>query len=466
MFCEQCGAELNEGAKFCSSCGAKIGGASDSSSQRASYSSERRDGFRGTPRGLFGGIFTGINSMMQRAADTQAVKEDVIKFIPEYLAELSEDELRDVAYLTITTHKYFVQKMGFIGTDAISKAFGETITLSKFTRTMGEMNLQAPDDVLQIAAKITSDFDKIPGFEYFRTSVNASGVFIKNLEPSVYNEIFKRQQEKFGEHAKLKDVVDCFTDEELYEPYNAYYLSAFFINNAFRKYSIVLDKYEEATSAQFYSCRRLKQAEKIGLGELGTVDLIYREDGKQVLVNVLDGVFYEVEVFDGNIKTKDQSIKAQKEPIYTIPVKEIDFFKVEGEYHRDSITSGGGTDYLMTTAAGYSGIGGSYHSDIKTEIRVEDTRAVVMYTKSGKRKYNYNALGLFEKILPDKEIDIVKAGRMQAPTNKIDESNEAEKKGTHDDIMEKFEKLEKLKSAGLITPEEYERKRSALVDEL
>ena len=43
---------------------------------------------------------------------------------------------------------------------------------------------------------------------------------------------------------------------------------------------------------------------------------------------------------------------------------------------------------------------------------------------------------------------------------------EAEKKGTHDDIMEKFEKLEKLKSAGLITPEEYERKRSALVDEL
>ena len=120
----------------------------------------------------------------------------------------------------------------------------------------------------------------------------------------------------------------------------------------------------------------------------------------------------------------------------------------------------------MTTAAGYSRIGGSYHSDIKTEIRVEDTRAVVMYTKSGKRKYNYNALGLFEKILPDKEIDIVKAGRMQAPTNKIDESNEAEKKGTHDDIMEKFEKLEKLKSAGLITPEEYERKRSALVDEL
>ena len=158
-------------------------------------------------------------------------------------------------------------------------------------------------------------------------------------------------------------------------------------------------------------------------------------------------------------------------PIFKIPVADIDFYKIEGEYHRDTITSGGGTNYLMTSAAGYSGIGGSYHSNIKTEIRVEDTRAVVMYTKEGKRTYSYDALGVFEKILPDKEIDVVKAGRMQASTNSIVDKetvnvSQTENKGSSDDIMEKFEKLEKLKNAGLITSEEYEKKRSAYLDEL
>ncbi len=49
---------------------------------------------------------------------------------------------------------------------------------------------------------------------------------------------------------------------------------------------------------------------------------------------------------------------------------------------------------------------------------------------------------------------------------KIGGESDSSSQRTHDDIMEKFEKLEKLKSAGLITPEEYEKKRSALVDEL
>ena len=403
--------------------------------------------------GVFAGIkkrTSGIVKDISNAVDNRAAKSaDAASFkayMPEYISGRSDEELAEIAYFIISRHKYFSFLLGFNCDQMLSREFSENASFAAIRSAVAANNVSgATDRVIATMNRLLADFSNHPAFEGFKGyQINTGKVLADTIEAALYNEIHKRYSARFGDRATLRDVMQYFSDEELYLPHNAYYLCSFCGN--ITPHTKSLDFYDSSTSHMFFENRAILNIENSTIGPMNMNDTVVRGDGKTVLIKVVDGVYYEkVKSASAIIRTKQDYLDAVSDLNFAISVDEIDFYKEEGGFQRGPAGPAAGPGYQQPYPQG-------------------GPRAVVMYTQRGKRIYSFASLGTFERVLPEKSNDIVKSKMLSSAlgNNAAGMMNN----GMDGDVVQKFEQLEKLRATGLINEWEYEQKRKALMSSL
>lgn len=152
-----------------------------------------------------------------------------------------------------------------------------------------------------------------------------------------------------------------------------------------------------------------------------------------------------------------------------IPLKNIKYFKEDGDVHAETkISGGGGGGSSLTGAvigaviAGSAGaIIGSRKSidEIKSETVLNDQRTVTLYyyenendTQMQHLVFSYDAYNIFLSLMPEKDYNFVISSAGKEPNS--------------DDVKSKLQKLAELRDEGLITEDEYNQKRSVILDSI
>lgn len=151
----------------------------------------------------------------------------------------------------------------------------------------------------------------------------------------------------------------------------------------------------------------------------------------------------------------------------SINLSRILYFSREGEVYTETKVSGGGgggSDIgdaiiggIIAGAPGAVIASRGKQQPIKSETIKHDTRKTVLVYKGGKLEFAPGDYNVLMRLIPEKEISVVKQ-------QKAMEAAAAKKESTN--IEARLEKLESLKAKGLINDVEYQEKRQKILDEL
>lgn len=191
------------------------------------------------------------------------------------------------------------------------------------------------------------------------------------------------------------------------------------------------------------------------------------------------------------VKKKDELIiyptkvasDAKEFKILKIKLKDIEYFKTDGEKYREQKISGGGSTgidvggaILGSIIAGAPGmiIGGQRKvQEITTTTITHDTRKTKFsYFEGNQRKTLYFALEDFEYFqdtIPDKEYDIVSTKRKnkfveEDASSTKNKTKTVEKEETS--TKQKLKELKELLDEGLIDKDEFDERKKKLLDEI
>jgi hypothetical protein len=157
--------------------------------------------------------------------------------------------------------------------------------------------------------------------------------------------------------------------------------------------------------------------------------------------------------------------------IYKIPILNIISYNRIGDmYTETNITGGGGREVSVTGAlvggviAGSAGaaIGGRKKiRDIKSTTTVVDKRSTILEIdykgKSEFLKFDSNAYDAFFNLIPEKEFNLVKS---KVPINQIDKNDYI---NDSNEIFEKIKYMAQLHKDGILTDDEFSKKKAELL---
>lgn len=163
--------------------------------------------------------------------------------------------------------------------------------------------------------------------------------------------------------------------------------------------------------------------------------------------------------------------------ILKIKLKDIEYFKTDGEKYREQKISGGGTtgiDFggaiLGGLIAGAPGmiIGGQRKvQEITSTTITHDTRKTKFsYFEDKQRKtiyFSFNDYEYFQDIIPDKEYDIVNTKRKNKLVKEEKDKTSTKKEST---TKKKIKELKELLDEGLIEQEEFDERKKKLLDKI
>jgi hypothetical protein len=159
--------------------------------------------------------------------------------------------------------------------------------------------------------------------------------------------------------------------------------------------------------------------------------------------------------------------------LFKIPFEKIEYFSQSGEvFHETKITGGGGGGSSVAgavagavIAGGVGAVIGSRNKNgtIQSELVTHDTRETSLnyFDNDNQRRsiyFTYSGYQLLNDLIPEKEFNIVSSIKNALLIKK--NSNPSF------NIPDQIRELSKLKEEGLITEEEYSKKRSALIEKL
>ncbi len=160
---------------------------------------------------------------------------------------------------------------------------------------------------------------------------------------------------------------------------------------------------------------------------------------------------------------------------YKVPISKIQYYATSGEVvYENKITGGGGGGSSLDGAivggviAGEVGavIGSRKGVDpIKSKLLTHDKRETFLnFFNNDNVKhsmfFDFNAYNSFYELLPEKSFEIVNAIKTNNIINKVvNESKES-------NIVAQIRELAKLKDEGILTPEEFEKKKQVLLDKI
>ena len=156
---------------------------------------------------------------------------------------MDEDKTRDLSQIVATMHKYFSRKYNLNGSDVITKALADSIDVDMIVQTSQFEDKERLRHILsELMPQMVKDFDAQPDFAVYRTTFNFVGTLLRTLDEAIYASRYERCVSKFGDDFTLDEVVDGLSNEELFDPYNAYLLCRFIQD---KPYHAVMAKYEE-----------------------------------------------------------------------------------------------------------------------------------------------------------------------------------------------------------------------------
>lgn len=173
------------------------------------------------------------------------------------------------------------------------------------------------------------------------------------------------------------------------------------------------------------------------------------------------------------IYPKDPNLTIQDLHIIKIKLDDIEFFQEEGEVYREQVISGGGSGKINVGGAivgdilaGPAGmiLGGQRKvEEIKSETVTHDTRKIVLsYFLNKKSKirrklfFSKDIKQFFSDNIPEKEFSIVELNKKK---KLVDNNNNA-----NSSVKDKMKELNEMLKENLITQEEYDEKKKALLD--
>lgn len=177
------------------------------------------------------------------------------------------------------------------------------------------------------------------------------------------------------------------------------------------------------------------------------------------------------------IKNKNISIypcKVDKDDIsfeiIRIPFKDIEYYVPDGEVYHEQVISGGGSGKINvggaivgTVIAGAPGmvLGGQRKvNEVKSTTVEHDTRKLkLLYKKGGITETVYlhsDCYDFFIDNLPEKDHEVVMANK----------KNKHIKSSSDVGVKDKIKELKEMLDEGLITEEEFETKKKALLDDM
>ena len=141
--------------------------------------------------------------------------------------------------------------------------------------------------------------------------------------------------------------------------------------------------------------------------------------------------------------------------LITIPLKSILYYEERGDLYQHAIVSGGGSRYDALTDATVS-------EPIKTQIVSEDYRIVELTFKNQEGEiesleFEHDAYEVFKKVMPMK--DIRKIQSLKAVQSKTSPKRPSS-------VKKQIKQLNELKEEGLITEEEYAKRREKILDSI
>lgn len=172
------------------------------------------------------------------------------------------------------------------------------------------------------------------------------------------------------------------------------------------------------------------------------------------------------------IESLNESIKNEKLEIFVkqIKIENIFYYKVEGEILTSTYTTGGTVKGGGSSVTGAI-VGGALAGDVgaiigsRKKIEVEpvsthtehdDQRVVNIYISEGDsvkiQQYPYKLYDAFQKLMPEKSYDYIALHQKTQPKEKSS--------------ADRLQELQALKDSGLITEDEFQVKRAAIVSEI
>lgn len=152
-----------------------------------------------------------------------------------------------------------------------------------------------------------------------------------------------------------------------------------------------------------------------------------------------------------------------------LPLKNIAFYSLEGDYRVQQIIEGGGTSLTGAVIGGIlaGGAGAIIGSRKKTETKekeIDDRKTYLYYMENDEAReivFNKDAYIKLKTLIPNKDIAFIeKEKKAKEITNK---SNQELKT---DDIYADIEKLSELKDKGILTEEEFNIKKGELLNRI
>lgn len=177
-------------------------------------------------------------------------------------------------------------------------------------------------------------------------------------------------------------------------------------------------------------------------------------------------------LFPSVYQSKDPDALRRNLVKYEIPIDDIEYFANRGEVYRENKISGGGGG---GTSLGGLIVGGALAGDtgaiigsrkkvepIVSNLITHDKRVVVLNFKKGGNSKSfvskYESFDLLKKLIPEKEYEVVESIRKGKIIEKELNNTSA--------ITEKIRQISALHDDGILTDEEYSRKKAALLEQL
>ena len=155
--------------------------------------------------------------------------------------------------------------------------------------------------------------------------------------------------------------------------------------------------------------------------------------------------------------------------LISIPLENIAFYGLEGDYRMQQIIEGGGSSFTGAVLGGViaGGVGAVIGSRKKIETKekeIDNRKTYLYYIEENKTKelvFNKASYEKLKILVPNKDIEVIEKEK------KLDNiKNEYNQELKLTDVYEDIEKLAKLRESGILTEEEFNKKKSELLNRI